>query len=32
VRWYVDNQAWWRKIKESEAFRSFHDKWYANRK
>jgi dTDP-glucose 4,6-dehydratase len=32
VRWYVENESWWRKIKESEAYRSFHDKWYAQRK
>jgi dTDP-glucose 4,6-dehydratase len=32
VRWYVENESWWRKIKESDAYRSFHDKWYAQRK
>jgi dTDP-D-glucose 4,6-dehydratase len=32
VKWYVDNETWWRKIKESDGYRSFHDKWYANRK
>lgn len=31
IRWYVDNQAWWRKIKEDAAHTSFADKWYANR-
>lgn len=33
VRWYVDNQAWWRKIKEKQAeYRAFTEKWYAERK
>ncbi|MDX1933068.1 MAG: dTDP-glucose 4,6-dehydratase [Capsulimonadales bacterium] len=32
VKWYVENESWWRKIKDSEGYRSFHDKWYANRK
>jgi dTDP-glucose 4,6-dehydratase len=32
VRWYVDNEAWWRKIKEKQAeFKAFHEKWYADR-
>ncbi len=32
VDWYVRNEAWWRPIKEqSEAFRAFHDRLYANR-
>ncbi|MEI6431686.1 MAG: GDP-mannose 4,6-dehydratase, partial [bacterium] len=32
VRWYVENEAWWRKIKASESYQSFHKKWYAERK
>lgn len=33
VRWYVENEAWWRKIKEKQAeFKAFHEKWYAERK
>lgn len=33
VRWYVDNEAWWRKIKEKQAeYRAFTEKWYAERK
>jgi dTDP-glucose 4,6-dehydratase len=33
VRWYVDNPAWWRKIKEKQAeWKSFTEKWYADRK
>ena len=33
VDWYVRNEAWWRPIKEqSEAFRAFHDRQYANRR
>ena len=32
VDWYVRNESWWRPIKEqSEAFRAFHDRLYANR-
>ena len=32
VDWYVGNDAWWRPIKEqSDAFRAFHDRLYANR-
>jgi dTDP-glucose 4,6-dehydratase len=33
VRWYVDNEPWWRKIKEKQAdYKAFMDKWYAERK
>lgn len=33
VRWYVDNQDWWRKIKEKQAdYKAFTEKWYADRK
>jgi len=33
VGWYVENEAWWRKIKEkSVAFKSFYDEYYKNRK
>lgn len=33
VRWYVDNEAWWRKIKEKQAdYKAFTEKWYAERK
>lgn len=33
VRWYVDNEAWWRKIKEKQAdYKAFMEKWYAERK
>ncbi len=33
VRWYVDNESWWRKIKEKQAeYRDFQTKWYADRK
>jgi dTDP-glucose 4,6-dehydratase len=32
VKWYVDNEAWWRKIKEKQAeFQAFYKKWYAER-
>ncbi len=33
VRWYVDNEPWWRKIKEKQAdYKAFQEKWYAERK
>jgi dTDP-glucose 4,6-dehydratase len=33
VRWYADNPAWWRKIKEKQAeYRTFMEKWYSDRK
>ena len=33
VRWYRENEAWWRKIKEkSRAWRAFYDEYYRNRK
>jgi dTDP-glucose 4,6-dehydratase len=33
VRWYEDNEAWWRKIKEKSAeYKSFYDEYYKNRK
>ena len=32
VRWYIDNEPWWRAIKEkSEHFKEFYAKQYANR-
>jgi dTDP-glucose 4,6-dehydratase len=32
VRWYRENEAWWRKIKErSPEFRSWYDTYYKNR-
>ena len=32
VKWYVDNEAWWRKIKERSAeFRAYYDKQYGAR-
>jgi len=33
INWYVDNEAWWRKIKEHQAeYRRFTEKWYADRR
>ena len=33
VRWYVDNEAWWRKIKEkSEEYKAFYAQYYKDRK
>jgi dTDP-glucose 4,6-dehydratase len=32
VRWYVENEPWWRAIKERSAeFRAYYEKQYANR-
>jgi len=32
VKWYVENEGWWRKIKEHQAeYREFTRKWYAER-
>jgi len=32
VRWYVENEAWWRKIKASDDYLAFTKKWYTDRK
>jgi len=33
VRWYVENEAWWKRIKErSPDFKSFYDQYYKDRK
>lgn len=31
VRWYADNQPWWRAVKERLEFRSHEDAWYRKR-
>lgn len=31
IRWYVDNQDWWRRIKEGEQHKRFSEEWYGNR-
>ena len=31
IRWYMDNEAWWRKIKEDAEHKRFSEQWYANR-
>jgi dTDP-glucose 4,6-dehydratase len=31
VRWYVDNQWWWRKIKSGEYYRQYYDRNYGHR-
>lgn len=31
IRWYMDNQDWWRPIKEGTDYKSFSEKWYAKR-
>jgi dTDP-glucose 4,6-dehydratase len=32
VKWFVENEAWWRKIKSREDYTSFTKKWYDERK
>lgn len=31
IRWYIDNQDWWRRIKEDAEHKRFSEEWYANR-
>ncbi|MDM8532967.1 dTDP-glucose 4,6-dehydratase [Anaerolineales bacterium HSG25] len=31
VRWYVDNQDWWRKIKDGERYKEYYDRQYSGR-
>lgn len=31
IKWYMENQDWWRKIKEGEEYQRFNDTWYAKR-
>jgi len=31
VRWYVDNEWWWRKIKSGERYKEYHQRHYAER-
>lgn len=31
VKWYVENEAWWRAVRESEGYTSFSKDWYAKR-
>ena len=31
VKWYVDNQAWWRKIKSGEHYKDYYKRQYAGR-
>jgi dTDP-glucose 4,6-dehydratase len=31
VRWYVENQDWWRKIRNSQPFRELEAKWFEPR-
>jgi len=32
VQWYVQNQKWWRAVKEKAAFRKHEKSWYSDRK
>lgn len=32
IRWYMENQQWWRTIKDSEEHRRFSENWYADRR
>ena len=31
VRWYVDNEWWWRKIKSGDLYREYYQQHYAGR-
>ncbi|MGI6296578.1 MAG: dTDP-glucose 4,6-dehydratase [Armatimonadota bacterium] len=31
IRWYMENQQWWRTIKDSAEHRRFSEEWYADR-
>lgn len=31
VRWYVENESWWRKVKEKKHFQQHESAWYAKR-
>jgi dTDP-glucose 4,6-dehydratase len=30
VRWYLDNEPWWRNVKKKLEFSSYENKWYCN--
>jgi dTDP-glucose 4,6-dehydratase len=32
VKWYVDNEDWWRKIKSGQAYEEYYARNYTNRK
>jgi dTDP-glucose 4,6-dehydratase len=33
VRWYVENEGWWRKIKEKSAdYKKFYEEYYKDKK
>ncbi|MFQ3548392.1 MAG: dTDP-glucose 4,6-dehydratase [Armatimonadota bacterium] len=32
IKWYIENESWWRNIKEGKEYQEFSSKWYANRK
>jgi dTDP-glucose 4,6-dehydratase len=32
VEWYLHNQSWWRKAKDSDSYREFDKAWYSGRK
>ncbi len=31
VKWYVENEGWWRRVREGESFQQFHRAWYRER-
>jgi dTDP-glucose 4,6-dehydratase len=31
VRWYVENESWWRRVRERKEFTDLQQTWYANR-
>jgi dTDP-D-glucose 4,6-dehydratase len=30
VRWYIDNEPWWRAVQSGE-YQSFYDRWYVRK-
>ncbi len=31
VKWYVENEGWWRRVREGQSFQEFHGAWYKDR-
>ncbi|MEI6913778.1 MAG: dTDP-glucose 4,6-dehydratase [Armatimonadota bacterium] len=31
VKWYVENEGWWRRIKDGQSYKDFHSAWYKER-
>lgn len=31
VKWYVENEGWWRRVRDGQSFQEFHGAWYRDR-